>query len=87
MAAEAQPQCVQINMDEEGIQALSLQKMEIGTSKVGFLLTKGLWVCFFLPSCWHLPDKCLSIFTDALCNLKTYLNLRVCSLHGPKASG
>lgn len=53
LKAEAQPQCIQINADEEGIQTLSLQKIKIGTSKVGFLLTKakGLWVCFFLPCC------------------------------------
>lgn len=89
----AQPQCTQLNKDEDGTQALSLQRMESEASKVGFhfLLTeaKALWYAFFfsLPSCWHLPTRCLSIFTDVMCNLKTYPNLRIYVLHGAQTIG
>lgn len=53
LEADTQPQYTQLNMDEEGVQALSLQKTEIGTSKVGFLLirAKVYGYAFFLPSC------------------------------------
>lgn len=47
LEVEAQPQYTQLNKDEDGTQALSLQKMDSEASKVGFhfLLTeaKGLW--------------------------------------------